>query len=588
MIRDQWQVPPEVADPTEVDFRVMPPANDSSPGSAWLVLALLLATAGPLFVCLPLTNDTEVYDLQAWIFLRGGTLYADVFEPNFPGIIWLHALVRSVVGWSSEALRLFDLAMLGVLIGLVWTSCRLAKLERRPVAWLAVLLCFAYLSQSEWVQTQRDMWLLVPLTAAICLRQLQIQRVRESAAGRKLVLAGFVEGLVWGAGIWLKPYIVVPAALVWLVSALRMGQPRSIARDVVGLLAGGLVAGGLGLAGLAASGAWAPFWDVVSNWAPYYWEARLDHWTRGRFIAMVYRLSPWIFVVPAAGLLAMSGIRRAVAATLGGTDIETDDAGIATGSADRRTDLFGLWSAAFLGWTVQVYGCQHLFDYVHWPLVWLALVLAGLSAAIDPRGWKKVVVYAFLLLAIVFSPCIDLDRLAVWPRCFTEGSSPEVRNRLALIPTPNWVDLAAAEAFLREQHVANGDVDTINNSLVALYRDLDIAPAHRFVFQESVLMILKPLRREIWGEILGGPQRYAVTDLAAVGLMPPRHDSRTERGQTPLSLPPGLEKRYPWNLPVVFQAGTIVVRERPPESRTASTSSDVPGPARSREDALPN
>ena len=41
--------------------------------------------------------------------MQGDVLYRDALENNLPGMLWLHVAVRSLLGWSSEVLRLVDL-----------------------------------------------------------------------------------------------------------------------------------------------------------------------------------------------------------------------------------------------------------------------------------------------------------------------------------------------------------------------------------------------------------------------------------------------------------------------------------------------
>jgi hypothetical protein len=69
------------------------------------VLVLVLALGLPLFVCMPLWNDVNHYDLCARTLLRGGALYRDAFDNNLPGVVWAQAAVRAALGWRPEALR---------------------------------------------------------------------------------------------------------------------------------------------------------------------------------------------------------------------------------------------------------------------------------------------------------------------------------------------------------------------------------------------------------------------------------------------------------------------------------------------------
>ncbi len=80
-----------------------------------------------------------------------------------------------------------------------------------------------------------------------------------------------LEGLCWGAGVWIKPFIFAPALACWLVGLFqvrraRTGAWRSLTADALGLLTGGVLAGALGLFWLWRSGAWPYFWDILLVW----------------------------------------------------------------------------------------------------------------------------------------------------------------------------------------------------------------------------------------------------------------------------------------------------------------------------------
>src|SRR5262245_53244621 len=85
----------------------------------WLALAILLATAVPLYLRLPLFSDLIQYDLSARVVLRGGVHYRDVFDTNLPGMVWVHMAVRSLFGWSPEAFRMADLAVVSAIVWLL-------------------------------------------------------------------------------------------------------------------------------------------------------------------------------------------------------------------------------------------------------------------------------------------------------------------------------------------------------------------------------------------------------------------------------------------------------------------------------------
>ena len=87
-------------------------------------LAAVLAIGLPLFLRTPIWVDVTYHDLSAWNVLHGGVHYRDVFETNLPGMVWLHAVVRPVIGWSHEAIRVADLL---VLAGVLWLLVCLQK-----------------------------------------------------------------------------------------------------------------------------------------------------------------------------------------------------------------------------------------------------------------------------------------------------------------------------------------------------------------------------------------------------------------------------------------------------------------------------
>lgn len=94
-------------DPTGSDSAVPKVPSVAAVPSLFLIAWLVLAV--PMFLRMPETNDAEMFDLQAWLIADGGVMYRDVLEPNLPGVVWIHLLVRVIGGSSSEALRVYDL-----------------------------------------------------------------------------------------------------------------------------------------------------------------------------------------------------------------------------------------------------------------------------------------------------------------------------------------------------------------------------------------------------------------------------------------------------------------------------------------------
>lgn len=536
-------------------------------------LALLLITNGPLFVCMPLTNDTALYDLQAKTLREGGVLYRDILEPNLPGVVWIHAAVRAALGTSSEAMRLFDLAVYSVLVGLLAWWLATAGVSAAARVWFAFALFLYYFSISEWNHCQRDMWLLVPTLAGLHLRRRHVARSAEETRPRSYLAWGVLEGAVWGCGIWLKPMIFVPLVAVWAFSAAATLQPGGrrpagprVLADAAGLLAGGVLVGAAGVAWLHWSGAWPYFWQTLTEWNPRYFEAGKEHWTVGRLIGTVYRLLPWILL----HLIAVPwAVRDVVAWILHPRD------------QHKRQTLSAMLGVVYLAWLAQSLFLQHLFDYIHAPGVLLAVAVLtqGLSfraaSALEHREanapnrmwavrWQWGAV-GFLILAFLVSPAIRAERLGAWWACWTEGSTPEVRNRLAFFSYPHWGDLHDAANYLRQQSLQDGEVTCYNNNLVYLYEELNLRPSTRFVYLEALLIFFPERREEILSALAASRQRFLVTDLTAAGLRGDalRAGTQGENGSLPPAFPEAARRQFPWAYPVAYRAGSIVVHRIP-------------------------
>ena len=90
----------------------------------WCIALLVLVGGVPLFLAMPPWTDTTLYDVAARNILRGGVHYRDVFDTNLPGMVWATAAIRTTSGWSYEALRTWDLLIVG---GAVWVLARWLK-----------------------------------------------------------------------------------------------------------------------------------------------------------------------------------------------------------------------------------------------------------------------------------------------------------------------------------------------------------------------------------------------------------------------------------------------------------------------------
>lgn len=358
---------------------------------------------------------------------------------------------------------------------------------------------------------------------------------------------GFVEGICLGAGVWIKPHVVIPASCVWIASVLR--QPfHSVLADLVGLLVGGVLAGVAGIAWLVGTGAWPWFLDMMLHWNPEYVQAGGSLWKGFILRALLYRLSPFCLVhllaVPVAALIVSKGGR----------------------AGDRTTHLW-LPAVLYLSWCAQVVLLQHPYDYVHLPPILLGIVLLVLWLALDWRQHpgRRQLAYAALCVAVMFSPVKDSHRVRLWTASLRSGSTSELRNKLAQIPYPDWEDLERVGELLADQEVRDGEVTCWSNDLVHLYRDLDREPSTRFVFADTHLSYFPSRRREIQKALAASQQRYVLTNLMAGGLIVDQAKAIGPEGL--LGFPPGfpekLRREFPWDLPIAFRAGSLVVHRIP-------------------------
>lgn len=516
--------------------------------AAWGALLLLLAAAAPLFVCMPLWIDCSLYDLAARNVLGGGVAYRDVWDTNLPGMVWLHVLVRSVLGWSSEALRLADLGFFGVTVFLL--TWWLRQLGQPPVvrAWLAVVCYLSYFATNEWCHCQRDLWLMPFALAALHLRRRQLDGLLAGEAPRRLLRHGFAEGLLWAAAFWVKPFVAVPAAVCWLTAALlgrRAGAGR-LAADAAGILGGGLLAGALGVAWLVGSGAWPYFWDVMTGWNREY-LAVAEPLAR-RVGNLFTRLPSWglvhVAALPIALLVLASGFRHR--------------------NPRAAPPAQALLAACYLGWVVQAVGMQKAFDYNLAPLVPLALTLLAGSAwpAARPLA-RRAALAGFLLLTLLMHPLRQGERLALWGRCGREGSSPELRDALKLLPRErysiDWVQLDRVREFLEAEGVRDGELTCYHSTTHPLYLQLGLRPSTPFLHFDILLLGFPGHRETIRQALEQSGQRYVVSDLESMTLGLAPEQVRDESAALPAGFPPAWRDVFPWTEPVVFRAGRYLV-----------------------------
>ncbi len=550
----------------------------------YAVVAAAAIAGGPLFLRMPPWCDLTLYDVAARNLLAGGVHYRDVFDTNMPGFVWMLALVRWAFGWSVEAVRAVDLAIVG---GIVLALDRLAAAggaSRAVRAWAIAAVALFYLFQSEFNHAQRDVWMMLPALVAVGVRFRRLAKVEARTTFWPAVL----EGVFWGLAVWIKPHVVVPAAFVWLATATRT-RPRL---DLLGQLLGGSAVGLAGLAYLVSSGTWEHFVEVFTIWNTGYFETMLGE-LPNRFGRQLRYFPPFSYLqiasLPLALLAVIDGapwcrrpnglgpIGRRLPPWLWDTGV------------DDRVRLARLTIAAlYLGWTAQAFFLQRNFHYVHVPeTILLLFVLAThrWAAGALLTLWLGVTSLAVLLGGVpaanvtgvgpdggpewaVLHPAMDPERMKLWPDCWrTELGLVEYRRRrdaVALVHefhgATDWQGLGEVVDWLRARGVRDGEVVGWHDSPHAAYLELGIRPGFRFQHVSHIGGLGERQTAAVNAEFdAAAPHvKYVVSDLmrvAAEGMG--RLDDWTEAGPRllPANMPPEVRREFPFCEPAVFRSG---------------------------------
>lgn len=507
----------------------------------------ILATLGPLFLRLPLTNDAVLYDLESRWLQAGILPYRDVVEANFPGVLVIHSLTRSLGGPSNEALRVTDLIIVAAMLLSAFSLLRSAVVARQSVAWAVVLCLLFYLSQSEWGHCQRDTWLLLPAIVGCLLRWRQVCRLGHSQ-GSQTFLHSLGEGLVWGTGIWLKPHLIVMCVVVWGCSLLMPRGRLTKIIDASGLLLGGVIMGAVGLVGLLQLGALESFLISLREWNPGYLEARTANWTLQRYIAMNLWLAPWTLL----HLLAIPISIRALFLFIFKPTVR-----------DAQSFMRSMLVSIYLVWLFQAHFLQHLFDYVHLPAIFLAIFVLAAHVSDYTFLRARPVVAAFALVAVLMSPLVKQSQLQLIPDAIQGDLSPDQTDQLARLPNPDWTDLHTVERYLADQNVSDRDVLMFNSDLVTLYWRLQLQSPTPYVYFYELQQYFPQRKEQLLTAMRNGPQRFIVTDLVSCGMPVRLAEEVGEAG--PNAPPPAYVranlKSLPWTEPVVFRAGRYLVHE---------------------------
>jgi hypothetical protein len=533
--------------------------------AGWLTALAVLGVGVPLFVRMPLWCDATLYDVAAYNVLSGGVHYRDVFDTNPPGFVWLLCGVRSVLGWSPEALRAVDLAVVLAISVLLLRWAKEAGADAAGLAWTAAAVAAFYPFTTEFNHAQRDVWMMLPALLAVRYRMRRIEAARSSAITDGQVLrSGVLEGIVWGLGFWIKPHVAVPAIAVWAVGARRFartsGRPvRRLAADLLGVFTGGLGVGLAGVGWLVGTGTWPHFLDVFTRWNTSYLRMIFGE-LGSRFLDELCYFPPWSLCLLAAVPLAARNLR----------DRSADPAGFS------RAVLAGL----FLGWAGMALFLQRGFHYVHVPEVLLmlavfaanrwaaAFALIAFQTAVGllltypgVMEWHRTMREEHPVYACVVErhPAFDRVRTGWWPGCFDADPPRELRRGVGL-QTDHFggidpVELGAVEDYLRAQNVADRDVICWHSTTHPLYLSLRLRPAIRFMHLSTVMEIGPWQYEQVREELFAATPRarFAVSDMHRITTA---YDRLNEVGPDglPALLPAWQRGQFPFNQPVVFRS----------------------------------
>ena len=377
-----------------------------------------------------------------------------------------------------------------------------------------------------------------------------------------------VEGLLWGAAVWMKPHIVPMALTVWLLTAWRLTarhpKPgRAVAVDLFGNLLGGIVVGLAGVCWLFSSGAWNDFCEVFREWNPYYvrltqieFDSRMKEelfwfppWSLGLILTVplavlsILDLAPWSRPAP------RSRRRGEAPGPLGRwLPWQLWDRQAGTDARFARGVLAGF----YLTWAAQAFFIQREFHYVHVPEtllmfgVWAshrwawAFVGGALARHLPADAGRGRLQHQSSRGTLWFlSPktrerylprhlTTDPVRLELWPKCWRLNMPDAERyamwDMLRLHPqreaSIGWVELAELAEFFRAQGVKDGEIIGWFNSPHAVCLLLDVKPGFRYMHVYTAIAIdyndtsNKIGRGKVMQELRAATgAKYVITDL---------------------------------------------------------------------------
>ncbi len=563
----------------------------------WTVAVALVVAGVPPFLRMPPWCDITLYDVATRTVLDGGMHYRDIFDTNLPGFIWLLCVIRSVFGWSTEVLRAADLLIVGSAVYLLAKLARSGGATPSSVAWMVAGTAGFYLYASEMCHAQRDVWMVLPVAAAVTLR---LSRLGLEPGNR--FRSAVAEGALWGAAVWLKPHVVVIAAVMWLVTARRVaaGSRRAAGADLLGCVVGGAGVGLLGVSWMVATGTWAAFVEVFGTWNPYY-VAKTGEELDLRLAAEFSYFPMWSQMNALGLILAVLAVLDGRLFSRAGTEapgpVGQFTHGWVFSSADTDDERYrrAVLAMLYLSWAVQAAVTQRGYHYVHVPEMLLMFAVVASVRWAAPAfflGWMVANSLVYLATDTPFPgtgrlgvprdgkilradfyighPALDPERARWWAACFRAGlPTPEYMARRDAVGFDKdftagiaWEELAECAEFLKtvQPPLRDGELMCWHDTPHALYLMLGVKPAFRFMHVTTISSLDDQTFLWLQAEAkeASGKARYAVSDLERVGHLYPRDQKALLWKSGPDLFPPRLpqeaRKVFPMDQPAVFRS----------------------------------
>lgn len=554
---------------------------------AYFVTLLFLIIGLPLFIRMPPWCDLTLYDVAAMNLLRGGVHYRDVFDTNLPGFVWILTGIRAVCGWSVEVVRIVDLFVVFGIVLLLNQLAKKAGAESYSRAWaIAAATCF-YPFTSEFIHTQRDVWMFLPALAAVVFRSNQLSQ-RSNHRFRD----GAIEGALWGLAVWIKPHVVVPAGGVWLVTTYftssTLGK-KAILADGLGNFLGGLIIGAIGICYLVFSGTWPAFWEVFTFWNVGY-AGQMFGELSDRYALQFHYFPPWSYAL----LIAMPLTCMLLFKARNGSETKSDreelnDVNFAFKKANEVRISQISFAALFLSWMAQAFFFQKQFQYVHLPetlmmmflfatrrwnlnfilIAWVMLAGLVMSIFAIPESERHIYMGYRQSIRVLFPhPVTQAKTYSLWRECWKFNLKPEddrkrkneLRRIQKFFPSNDWIELGEVEDWLKGNQIHDRELLCWHDSPHALYRNLGIRPAYRFQHIGQMMGIGPNQELRMWQELdhVQPEIKYVVSDLMRDWQLDKETigDYRQAGSDLlPPTMPAVYRNAFPYNEPVVFRSG---------------------------------